>query len=89
MNVGVVSNVVGVAGVALIALMYFLLQADLVDADRPVFSALNALGAVLIIFSLWIHWNLPSVIMEGFWLAISVYGLVKAVRADQPSAAAE
>jgi len=33
-------------------------------------------GALLILVSLFAEWNLPSVVVEGFWAAISVYGLV-------------
>jgi hypothetical protein len=44
------------------------------------FPAVNLLGASLVLVSLIDAWNLPSVILECFWGAISLYGLVRNVR---------
>lgn len=85
MNMRIISDIVGVSGVILVTLMYFLLQIRRVNPDKLLFSVVNALGSVLIIFSLWFNWNLSSVIMEGFWLSISVYGSIKSVRSAQES----
>ncbi|BBY53178.1 hypothetical protein H7J07_13715 [Mycobacterium koreense] len=74
------SDLVGVVGVVVVTVMYFLLQTDRVSPDIPLFSLLNAVGSLMIIFSLWFHWNLASAIMEAFWLSISVYGWIKALR---------
>lgn len=41
----------------------------------------NLAGAAFLTVSLLVHTNLPSLVLEGFWAAIAVYGLVKAVRA--------
>ena len=38
-------------------------------------------GATLVLTSLLVAWNLPSVILECFWGAISVYGLMRSLRA--------
>jgi hypothetical protein len=45
------------------------------------FPALNLLGAVLVLVSLIDEWNLPSVVLECFWGAISIYGLMRCLRA--------
>ncbi|HEX4368312.1 MAG TPA: hypothetical protein VH023_15850 [Rhodopila sp.] len=45
------------------------------------FPAVNLLGASLVLASLIDAWNLPSVILECFWAAISVYGLLRSLRA--------
>ena len=39
------------------------------------YSACNAVGAVLLLVSLTVNFNLSSVIIEIFWLAISAVGL--------------
>ena len=40
----------------------------------------NLAGAALLTVSLLVHMNLPSLVLEGFWAAIAIYGLVKALR---------
>ena len=40
----------------------------------------NLLGAALLTVSLVIHTNWPSLVLEGFWAAIALWGLAKAVR---------
>jgi len=44
------------------------------------FPLANLVGAVLIMISLFVEWNLPSVVIEGFWIAISLFGLAKYAR---------
>ena len=67
----------GVAGSAMIILAYFAnLQGWLAARDRR-YSLLNLLGALLILASLWRDWNLPAATIEGFWAAISLYGLLR------------
>jgi hypothetical protein len=41
------------------------------------FPAVNLLAATLVLVSLMDAWNLPSVVLECFWGAISVYGLAR------------
>lgn len=71
---------IGLAGVACIAAAYLLLQTRRLDAERPAFSALNAVGAALVLFSLAFAFNLSAAIIEGFWLVVSLYGLVRSTR---------
>jgi hypothetical protein len=44
------------------------------------FPAANLAGALLLLVSLYDQWNLPSVVIECFWAAISLYGLSRARR---------
>lgn len=76
-----IHDFLGTAGVALIVAMYFLLQTGRMGADNPHFSIWNAVGSVLILISLYYQFNLSAVLMEAFWLAISVYGFVRVKRA--------
>ncbi|MFZ1742917.1 MAG: permease [Pontixanthobacter sp.] len=49
------------------------------EAPNPVIQhGTNLAGAALLTVSLLVHTNLPSLVLEGFWAAIAIYGLVKA-----------
>lgn len=74
------ADIVGIFGAALIITAYFLLQTGRVRPESVWFSVANALGATGIIFSLVYDFNLSAMIIELFWLAISVFGLVRALR---------
>ena len=74
------ANFLGITGVILILIAYTLLQIGKMSAESVSYSLLNALGAVLILISLYFYWNLASGVIEIAWLIISTYGLVKAIR---------
>ena len=76
------TDFVGNIGVFLVLLSYFLLQVDKIDPKSLGYSVLNALGAILICFSLYFSFNLSSFIIEIFWLGISLYGIVRALRSN-------
>lgn len=71
---------IGIVGVGLILLAYGGLQLGRLDPKSLSYSCLNASGAVLILISLFFSFNLASFIIECAWLAISVFGIVKALR---------
>lgn len=74
---------VGFAGVALIIATYFLSQIGRMKVDRPAYPALNGIGAALILFSLAFEFNAASAAVEGFWLAISIVGFIRALSAKK------
>lgn len=71
---------VGITGATLIIVAYLLLQLRRVDAENVWYSAANAAGAALILWSLWFDFNLAAVVIESFWLLISLYGIAAALR---------
>lgn len=73
------SDAAGLVGVAMVVGTYFLSQIGRMAVDRPLYPALNAVGAILIIVSLAATFNLASFVIELFWLVISVVGLVRAL----------
>jgi hypothetical protein len=73
------SDMVGFAGVALVVGSYFLSQIGRMDVSRPLYPALNGLGALLILYSLARTFNAASFVIELFWLAISIVGLTRAL----------
>ncbi|MEP6849721.1 MAG: hypothetical protein ABI999_12765 [Acidobacteriota bacterium] len=72
-------DVIGTLGVGIIVLTYILLQSERVRSGQPIYSVLNAIGSGMIIVSLYYTFNLPSFIVEVFWLVISVFGIAKAL----------
>jgi hypothetical protein len=70
-------NSLGIIGVGLIILSYFLLQKGIWRSDQLIYPIVNLIGAGLHLISLYRFYNLPSVIIEIFWIAISVYGILK------------
>lgn len=75
-----VPDLIGLTGVALILLAYFALQTERLRSEDWRFSAINGLGALLIMVSLFFTFNLASFVIEIFWLMISLFGLWKAWR---------
>ena len=70
---------VGFVGTACVIGAY----AYLTSTDQPnpfILHGTNLAGAALLTVSLVFHTNWPSLVLEGFWAAIAVWGLAKAVR---------
>ena len=68
---------VGNLGVVCVLGAYFGLQTGRVKFDDIRYSVSNAIGAVLILVSLYYDFNLSSFIIECVWLTTSIYGLVR------------
>ncbi|MEE4337080.1 CBU_0592 family membrane protein [Erythrobacter sp.] len=49
----------------------------------------NLTGAALLTVSLVVHTNWPSLVLEGFWAAIAITGLIKAVQARRTDGTGE
>ena len=73
-------DIIGTLGVAVIVITYVLLQLVRIRSEQLSYSLLNAAGASLILISLYYSFNLPSFIVEFFWLAISLFGIGKYLR---------
>jgi len=70
-------DILGTIGVAIIILTYALLQLGRIRSEQVIYSLLNAVGASLILISLYFDFNFPSVVVEAFWLLISLFGIGK------------
>ncbi|WP_405223437.1 CBU_0592 family membrane protein [Lentisalinibacter sediminis] len=68
-------DLIGNAGVALIILAYLLLQLDRLSSTALTYSVMNALGAALVIISLYFDFNLSAFVIEAFWVVISLVGI--------------
>jgi hypothetical protein len=72
-------DLLGYAGVGLVVVTYGLSQLGRMDVKRPLYPGLNGVGALLILVSLYFRPNPPSVVIEFFWLAVSLVGLIRAL----------
>lgn len=67
----------GLIGSGLIVAAYFAAQQKWLDQESIAYLLANFFGAVLILASLYVEWNLPSAVIEGFWAIISLRGMFK------------
>ena len=70
-------DILGTLGVGVIILTYAMLQVGRIRSEQVAYSLLNAVGASLILVSLYFDFNFPSVVVEFFWLLISLFGIGK------------
>lgn len=71
-------SIIGFVGTACIIAAYaYLTYKD--DPNPFVLHGTNLMGAALLTISLLVHTNWPSLVLEGFWAAIAIFGLVKAI----------
>jgi len=69
----------GFAGMICIVLAYFLLQLGVYDIHAINYQLFNLAGAIALIISLLVHFNLGSFLIEVFWIMITLYGLFKTI----------
>ncbi len=76
-------DLIGMVGVACSLSAYVLLQLRYWNARDLKFSCVNLMGSSCILFSLFYHWNISSVIIEVVWLMMSAYGVINFFRLRQ------
>ena len=74
------ANIIGMLGTSLVVGTYFLLQLGKIDAKSLSYNIYNLVGAALLSLSLLVHFNLASFVIEIFWMAASLVGLVQYYR---------
>lgn len=70
-------QIIGFIGMLFVVYAYFLLQAHTIKHTSLKYQILNLVGAILLIVSLLVHFNLGSFLIEVFWIGITIYGIVK------------
>lgn len=76
----VYNDIIGTIGVGLILIAYFLNTSKLLPKDGKLFYVLNIVGAALACYASFLINYWPFVILEGTWILVSVYGLMRAMR---------
>ncbi len=69
----------GLAGASCFIFSYFATLQGWLAPEGWRLPALNLLGAAMVLISLTVAWNLPSVMLECFWGALSLYGVIRAI----------
>ncbi|MGH7122708.1 MAG: CBU_0592 family membrane protein [Acetobacteraceae bacterium] len=70
----------GIIGAAIVIVAYFANQQGWLRSEDWRFPSANLVGSCLILVSLRSGWNLPTAVIEGFWAAISLYGMTRGWR---------
>ena len=76
-------DIMGLVGVVLILIAYFLLEIGKIDTQTLPYPVLNFVGALLIMFSLLYAFNFPALVMELAWAGISVMGIRRVLTKDK------
>lgn len=74
-----IADIVGVMG-SVLFIGAFAYANTVETIDKLLFNAVNLAGAILLLISLWVHFNLAAFILEGAWAVIALFSLVKAIR---------
>lgn len=80
-------DLVGLAGTLTILVAYFLLQSGRLQGNGLGYQLLNLFGAGGILVSLMGGFNLSVCLLEAAWMAVSLYGIVRTLRARRVAAA--
>ena len=75
MNIELLANIIGMIGTLLVVGSYFLMQLNKLDPKGVRFNVINLLGAIFLLLSLLVHFNLASFVIELFWIAASLIGI--------------
>lgn len=75
------SDVIGNIGVAILIVTFYLNVAGKINSQGFLYNFNNLMVAILLGINLYYKPNLSSIIIELFWAAISIYGLVKFYKA--------
>ena len=67
---------IGFIGMAFVVIAYLFLQTNKYTIRSLQYQLLNLIGAILLLISLFVHFNLGSFIIEIFWIIITIYGIV-------------
>lgn len=78
-----ISDVVGIIGVVLILIAYYMLSVGRWMSNSYLYQILNFIGAWFILFSLYYHWNTASVLIEIAWIIISMMGVYRIYKAKK------
>lgn len=76
----VAADVIGLCGSVLFIGAF--LYANISPAmNKILFNIFNLIGAILLLISLSVHFNLAAFVLEAAWMMIAMFGLVSALRA--------
>jgi hypothetical protein len=76
----VYNNMVGMIGVGIILVAYFLNTEKLILQNGKLYYTMNVIGAALACYASFLISYWPFIILEGTWTLVSIYGLMKSMK---------
>lgn len=73
------ASIIGLMGTACIIAAYAYLTLS-ERTNALLLHSTNLLGAILLTISLMVHTNWASLVLEGFWASIAIFGIIRALR---------
>jgi len=73
MNLDFIGNTIWIIWMLFILTGYFLIQTERIQANTLKFININFIWSILLLFSLHIHFNLASYLLECVYISISIY----------------
>ncbi|WP_394176598.1 CBU_0592 family membrane protein [Thalassotalea litorea] len=77
MSISLFADIIGMLGTASVVLAFFLIQLERINPKGLQYNLLNLVGAILLLISLSINFNLASFVIEIFWIMASLVGIFK------------
>ncbi|REL31442.1 CBU_0592 family membrane protein [Thalassotalea euphylliae] len=77
MSLSLFADIIGMSGTFLVVLAFFLIQLEKLSPKGMAYNLLNLTGAILLLISLCINFNLASFVIEIFWIAASLVGIYR------------
>ena len=77
MEISFAKQIVSLAGAVVILTAYIAHQLNWMDARKPLYNILNALGSAILAYIAIHPFQAGFVVMESAWMVISVYGLAR------------
>jgi len=71
-----IGHVISMIGMACVVFAYLAAERDWLDNKNVKFYVINLIGAILLLISLLINFNLGSFVIEIFWIGISMMGII-------------
>lgn len=74
------AHVLGFMGMLCVVLAFHMTVSGRWSSQSRKYNVVNLIGAVLLIISLTIHFNLGSFVIEIFWIIISIRGILQSTK---------
>ena len=74
-SIELAANIIGMMGTGLVVGTYLLMQLNKLDPKGLAFNCANLLGAIFLLLSLLVHFNVASFVIEIFWITASLIGI--------------
>jgi hypothetical protein len=71
-----IGHIISMVGASCIVFAYFAIERNWLNSKSLKFYLINLIGSILLLISLYISFNLGSVIINIFWAIISISGII-------------